>query len=97
MKIILNDLSNRMISLYIRVVRPVFIIMLLALSAAAGRGKLDECVFLLEQGAAITQPNRRGVTPIYTAVKHGHTQVGSLIHGLNLSVLQFDFHYRSNF
>lgn len=49
-----------------------------ALSAAAGRGKLDECVFVLEQGATITQPNRRGVTPIYAAVKHGHTQVGSM-------------------
>lgn len=69
--------------------------MFLALSAAAGRGKLDECVFLLEQGATITQPNRRGMTPVYTAVKHGHTQVGSLIYELKLSVLMTDFHHNS--
>lgn len=70
--------------LYVRVVWPLFLFMYLALSAAAGRGKLDECVFLLEQGAAITQPNRRGMTPIYTAVKHGHTQVRYLIRPLAL-------------
>ncbi|KAF7711089.1 protein TANC1 isoform X2 [Silurus meridionalis] len=66
-----------------------------ALSAAAGRGKLDTCVFLLEQGATITQPNRRGVNPIYTAVKHGHTQVVELLlqHGAELDVS--DKHGRS--
>ncbi|TTI92362.1 Protein TANC1 [Bagarius yarrelli] len=50
-----------------------------SLTAAAGRGKLDECGFLLEQGATITQPNRKGMTPVYTAVKHGHTQVVELL------------------
>ncbi|GAA6069555.1 protein TANC1 isoform X1, partial [Tachysurus ichikawai] len=66
-----------------------------ALSAAAGRGKLDECVFVLEQGATITQPNRRGVTPIYAAVKHGHTQVVEILlqHGAALDVS--DKHGRS--
>ncbi|KAK2857429.1 hypothetical protein Q7C36_005348 [Tachysurus vachellii] len=66
-----------------------------ALSAAAGRGKLDECVFVLEQGATITQPNRRGVTPIYAAVKHGHTQVVEILlqHGATLDVS--DKHGRS--
>ncbi|XP_060774655.1 protein TANC1 isoform X2 [Neoarius graeffei] len=66
-----------------------------ALSAAAGRGKLDECVFLLEQGATITQPNRRGMTPVYAAVKHGHTQVVELLlhHGAEVDVS--DKHGRS--
>ncbi|XP_058258119.1 protein TANC1 isoform X2 [Hemibagrus wyckioides] len=66
-----------------------------ALSAAAGRGKLDECVFLLEQGATITQPNRRGVTPIYTAVKHGHTQVVELLLQHGAEVDASDKHGRS--
>ncbi|XP_063068808.1 protein TANC1-like [Engraulis encrasicolus] len=46
-----------------------------ALTAAAAQGKLDVCSCLLEQGATVTQPNRRGVLPICTAVRHGHTQV----------------------
>uniref|UniRef100_A0AAY5EWK7 Tetratricopeptide repeat, ankyrin repeat and coiled-coil containing 1a n=1 Tax=Electrophorus electricus TaxID=8005 RepID=A0AAY5EWK7_ELEEL len=63
-----------------------------ALTAAAGRGKLEGCVFLLEQGATVTQPNRRGMAPIYSAVKHGHTQV-LLQHGAEVNTT--DKHGRS--
>ncbi|KAI2663340.1 Protein TANC1 [Labeo rohita] len=49
-----------------------------ALTAAAGRGKLEGCVFLLDQGASVTQVNRRGVAPIFNAVRHGHTQIAEL-------------------
>lgn len=46
-----------------------------ALTAAAGRGKLEVCRLLLEQGAAAGQPNRRGVVPLFSAVRQGHWQV----------------------
>lgn len=46
-----------------------------ALTAAAGRGKLEVCRLLLEQGAAVAQPNRRGVVPLFSAVRQGHWQV----------------------
>lgn len=46
-----------------------------ALTAAAGRGKLEVCRLLLEQGAAAAQPNRRGVVPLFSAVRQGHWQV----------------------
>ncbi|KAJ8416978.1 hypothetical protein AAFF_G00328560 [Aldrovandia affinis] len=38
-----------------------------ALTAAAGRGKLDVCCFLLEQGAVVQQVNRRGISPVFSA------------------------------
>uniref|UniRef100_A0A096MAC4 Tetratricopeptide repeat, ankyrin repeat and coiled-coil containing 1a n=1 Tax=Poecilia formosa TaxID=48698 RepID=A0A096MAC4_POEFO len=44
------------------------------LSAAAGRGRLEMCVFLLEHGAELEVPNRRGMVPLLSAAKHGHTQ-----------------------
>ncbi|XP_076872168.1 protein TANC1 [Brachyhypopomus gauderio] len=66
-----------------------------ALSAAAGRGKLEGCVFLLEHGATVTQPNRRGVTPIYSAVKHGHTQVVEVLLQHGAEVNSTDKHGRS--
>ncbi|CAB1341864.1 unnamed protein product [Coregonus sp. 'balchen'] len=44
------------------------------LTAAAGRGKLDVCRLLLEQGAAVGQPNRRGIVPLFSAVRQGHWQ-----------------------
>lgn len=47
----------------------------LALTAAAGRGKMDVCSFLLEQGAVVQQVNRRGVSPLFCAVRQGHWQV----------------------
>ncbi|KAJ3592239.1 hypothetical protein NHX12_007367 [Muraenolepis orangiensis] len=39
-----------------------------ALTAAAGRGKLEVCDFLLVEGAAVEQGNRRGVTPLFCSV-----------------------------
>ena len=49
-----------------------------ALTAAAGRGKLEVCVYLLEEGAAVQQANRRGVAPLFCAVRQGHWQVSAL-------------------
>ncbi|XP_047218740.1 protein TANC1-like isoform X2 [Girardinichthys multiradiatus] len=49
------------------------------LSAAAGRGRLEICVFLLDHGAELEVPNRRGMVPLLSAVKHGHTQVAELL------------------
>lgn len=46
-----------------------------ALTAAAGRGKMEVCDFLLEQGAVVQQVNRRGVSPLFCAVRQGHWQV----------------------
>lgn len=46
-----------------------------ALTAAAGRGKLEVSRLLLEQGAAAAQPNRRGVVPLFSAVRQGHWRV----------------------
>ena len=46
-----------------------------ALTAASGRGKLEVCRLLLEQGAAVGQPNRRGIVPLFSAVRQGHWQV----------------------
>ncbi|XP_036838780.1 protein TANC1 isoform X3 [Oncorhynchus mykiss] len=50
-----------------------------ALSAAAGRGRTETCVFLLERGAGAEQPNRRGVVPIFSCIRHGHPQVAELL------------------
>lgn len=49
-----------------------------ALSAASGRGRMEMCVSLLERGPSLEVPNRRGMVPLLSATKHGHTQVGSL-------------------
>lgn len=46
-----------------------------ALTAAAGRGKVEVCELLLERGAAVTRTNRRGVPPLFCAVRQGHWQV----------------------
>uniref|UniRef100_A0A673HK20 Protein TANC1-like n=1 Tax=Sinocyclocheilus rhinocerous TaxID=307959 RepID=A0A673HK20_9TELE len=58
-----------------------------ALTAAAGRGKLEGCVFLLDQGASVAQTNRRGVAPIFNAVRHGHTPIAELFlqHGADVN------------
>uniref|UniRef100_A0A3B4F2S6 Tetratricopeptide repeat, ankyrin repeat and coiled-coil containing 2 n=1 Tax=Pundamilia nyererei TaxID=303518 RepID=A0A3B4F2S6_9CICH len=57
-----------------------------ALTAASGRGKLEVCRLLLEQGAAVAQPNRRGIVPLFSAVRQGHWQVsGHLILFLQFS------------
>uniref|UniRef100_A0A8C1B7Z4 Tetratricopeptide repeat, ankyrin repeat and coiled-coil containing 2a n=1 Tax=Cyprinus carpio carpio TaxID=630221 RepID=A0A8C1B7Z4_CYPCA len=59
-----------------------------ALTAAAGRGKLDVCRLLLEQGAAVAQPNRRGIVPLFSAVRQGHWQVVDLLlnHGADVNM-----------
>lgn len=46
-----------------------------ALTAAAGSGRLAVCRLLLDQGAAVEQGNRRGVTPLFSAVRRDHWQV----------------------
>ncbi|ROL41770.1 Protein TANC1 [Anabarilius grahami] len=66
-----------------------------ALTAAAGRGKLEGCVFLLDQSASVTQPNRRGVAPIFNAVRHGHTQIAELFLQRGADVNCSDKHSRS--
>ncbi|TRY82474.1 hypothetical protein DNTS_029958, partial [Danionella cerebrum] len=66
-----------------------------ALTAAAGRGKLEGCVFLLDQGAGVSQPNRRGVPPIFNAVRHGHTQIAELFLQRGAEVNCCDKHGRS--
>uniref|UniRef100_UPI0037E84B24 protein TANC1-like n=1 Tax=Semicossyphus pulcher TaxID=241346 RepID=UPI0037E84B24 len=50
-----------------------------ALSAAAGRGRMEMCLFLLERGPGLEIPNRRGMVPLLSASKHGHTQVAELL------------------
>ncbi|KAJ8350216.1 hypothetical protein SKAU_G00253460 [Synaphobranchus kaupii] len=59
-----------------------------ALTAAAGRGKLDVCDFLLQQGAVVQQANRRGVSPLFCAVRQGHWQIGDLLlqHGADVNI-----------
>lgn len=50
-----------------------------ALTAAAGRGKMEVCSFLLEQGAVVQQVNRRGVSPLFCVVRQGHWQIAELL------------------
>uniref|UniRef100_A0A8C8CS92 Tetratricopeptide repeat, ankyrin repeat and coiled-coil containing 2 n=1 Tax=Oncorhynchus tshawytscha TaxID=74940 RepID=A0A8C8CS92_ONCTS len=59
-----------------------------ALTAAAGRGKLDVCRLLLEQGAAVAQPNRRGIVPLFSAVRQGNWQIVDLLltHGADVNL-----------
>ncbi|XP_064421532.1 protein TANC2 isoform X2 [Latimeria chalumnae] len=59
-----------------------------ALTAAAGRGKLEVCRLLLEQGAAVSQPNRRGIVPLFSAVRQGHWQIVDLLltHGADVNM-----------
>ncbi|KAK7919264.1 hypothetical protein WMY93_010548 [Mugilogobius chulae] len=58
-----------------------------ALTAASGRGKLEVCRLLLEQGAAVAQPNRRGIVPLFSAVRQGHWQIVDLLltHGADVN------------
>ncbi|XP_073926975.1 protein TANC1 isoform X4 [Castor canadensis] len=50
-----------------------------ALTAAAGRGKLEVCELLLERGAAVSRTNRRGVLPLFCAARQGHWQIVRLL------------------
>uniref|UniRef100_A0A8K9WUQ0 Tetratricopeptide repeat, ankyrin repeat and coiled-coil containing 2b n=1 Tax=Oncorhynchus mykiss TaxID=8022 RepID=A0A8K9WUQ0_ONCMY len=59
-----------------------------ALTAAGGRGKLDVCRLLLEQGAAVAQPNRQGMVPLFSAVRQGNWQIVDLLltHGAEVNL-----------
>ncbi|XP_037136860.1 protein TANC1 isoform X2 [Syngnathus acus] len=59
-----------------------------ALTAAAGRGKMEVCGFLLERGVTVQQVNRRGVSPLFCAVRQGHWQIAELLlqHGADINV-----------
>uniref|UniRef100_A0A3B3HWG5 Tetratricopeptide repeat, ankyrin repeat and coiled-coil containing 1b n=1 Tax=Oryzias latipes TaxID=8090 RepID=A0A3B3HWG5_ORYLA len=58
-----------------------------ALTAAAGRGKMEVCSFLLDQGAIVQQVNRRGVSSLFCAVRQGHWQVRLLLeHGAEINI-----------
>ncbi|XP_023569879.1 protein TANC2 [Octodon degus] len=59
-----------------------------ALTAAAGRGELEVCRLLLEQGAAVAQPNRRGAVPLFSTVRQGHWQIVDLLltHGADVNM-----------
>ncbi|XP_063115697.1 protein TANC1 isoform X4 [Cavia porcellus] len=50
-----------------------------ALTAAAGRGKLEVCELLLERGAAVSRTNKRGVPPLFCAARQGHWQIVRLL------------------
>nr|XP_045724759.1 protein TANC1 isoform X5 [Mirounga angustirostris] len=50
-----------------------------ALTATAGRGKLEVCELLLEHGAAVSRTNRRGVPPLFCAARQGHWQIVRLL------------------
>lgn len=48
---------------------------------------MEVCAFLLEGGAGLEIPNRRGMVPLLSATKHGHTQVKrSLVTGTGRSL-----------
>ncbi|XP_037542078.1 protein TANC1 [Nematolebias whitei] len=59
-----------------------------ALTAASGRGKMEVCSFLLEQGAMVQQVNRRGMSPLFCAVRQGHWQIAELLlqHGVDINI-----------
>ncbi|XP_058520499.1 protein TANC1 isoform X3 [Ochotona princeps] len=59
-----------------------------ALTAAAGRGKLEVCELLLERGAAVARTNRRGVLPLFCAARQGHWQIVRLLldHGCDVNL-----------
>ncbi|ELV10567.1 Protein TANC1 [Tupaia chinensis] len=59
-----------------------------ALTAAAGRGKLEVCELLLEHGAAVSRTNRRGVPPLFCAARQGHWQIVRLLleHGCDVNL-----------
>ncbi|KAJ7345724.1 hypothetical protein JRQ81_001674 [Phrynocephalus forsythii] len=59
-----------------------------ALTAAAGRGKRDACELLLEHGAVVTKTNRRGIPPLFCAVRQGHWQIAKLLleHGADINL-----------
>ncbi|CAI5674162.1 unnamed protein product [Oreochromis niloticus] len=61
-----------------------------ALTAAAGCGCLSVCRLLLDQGAAVEQGNKQGVTPLFSAVRRGHWQVVELFLNQGVEVNMVD-------
>ncbi|KFQ37815.1 Protein TANC1 [Mesitornis unicolor] len=59
-----------------------------ALTAAAGRGKLEVCELLVQRGAAVGRANRRGAPPLLCAVRQGHWQIAKLLveHGSDVNL-----------
>ncbi|XP_063789752.1 protein TANC1 isoform X2 [Pseudophryne corroboree] len=59
-----------------------------ALTAAAGRGKLDVCELLLDHGAILSRVNRRGISPLFCTVRQGYWQVARLLmqHGCDVNL-----------
>ncbi|NXP54953.1 TANC1 protein, partial [Heliornis fulica] len=59
-----------------------------ALTAAAGRGKLEVCELLVDHGAVVTRANRRGILPLLCAVRQGHWQIAKLLveHGSDVNL-----------
>ncbi|XP_071418048.1 protein TANC1 isoform X2 [Pithys albifrons albifrons] len=59
-----------------------------ALTAAAGRGKLDVCELLLGRGAAVARANRRGVPALLCAARQGQRQIAKLLveHGADVNL-----------
>ncbi|KAL9848364.1 protein TANC1 isoform 1-T1 [Geothlypis trichas] len=59
-----------------------------ALTAAAGRGKLDVCGLLLALGAAVGTAGRRGAAPLLCAARRGHRQIAKLLveHGADVNL-----------
>ncbi|XP_075685432.1 protein TANC1 isoform X2 [Rhinoderma darwinii] len=59
-----------------------------ALTAAAGRGKLEVCELLLDHEAILSRVNRRGISPLFCAVRQGHWQVARLLmqHGCDVNL-----------
>uniref|UniRef100_W5KRI6 Tetratricopeptide repeat, ankyrin repeat and coiled-coil containing 1b n=1 Tax=Astyanax mexicanus TaxID=7994 RepID=W5KRI6_ASTMX len=57
------------------------------LTAAAGRGKMDVCTYLLEEGAQVQQVNRRGMCALFCAVRQGHWQIADVLlqHGADVN------------
>ncbi|KAM3597287.1 uncharacterized protein V6R79_002587 [Siganus canaliculatus] len=60
-----------------------------ALTAAAGSGRLSVCRLLLDQGAAVERGNKRGVAPLFSAVRRDHWQVVELLlnHGVEVNMV----------
>ncbi|XP_018091292.1 protein TANC1 isoform X2 [Xenopus laevis] len=59
-----------------------------ALTAAAGRGKLEVCELLIEHGAILSRVNRRGISPLFCSVRQGHWQIARLLlqHGFDVNI-----------
>ncbi|XP_068192323.1 protein TANC2 isoform X2 [Antennarius striatus] len=66
-----------------------------ALTAAAGSGRLTVCRLLLDQGANAEQVNRRGVAPLFSAVKHDHWKVVELLLDHSVEVNTIDHQGRT--